>query len=88
MTSLLTVSDVAKLLQVSTRTVYKCQKTLGGFKPAGIGCVRFHPEVIDAIFLGPRAETLEIPIQEQRDRIYRKRLQDQSDSEEAEPKDF
>lgn len=61
--SLLTVKQVASLLQISTRTVYKRQKALGGFKPAGLGCVRFDPEVIIGILLGPRAETLATPIQ-------------------------
>jgi hypothetical protein len=74
---LLTVRDVAKLLKMSARTVYKRQRELGGFKPAGIGCVRFDPEVINGILLGPRAETLAIPIQTRRDQIYRKRIQDQ-----------
>ena len=74
---LLTVKDVAKLLKMSARTVYKRQRELGGFKPAGIGCVRFDPEVINGILLGPRAEALAIPIQTRRDQIYKKRIQDQ-----------
>ena len=76
MGGLLTVGDVATLLKISTRTVYKRQRELGGFKPAGLGCVRFDPEVINGILLGPRAEALEISLQAQRNQIYGKRLQD------------
>ena len=72
---LLKVKQVAKKLNISPRTVYKRQKELGGFKPVG-GCLRFDPEVIDGIVLGPRAETLAIPIQTQRDKIYRQRILD------------
>jgi len=82
--SLLTVKEVASLLRISTRTVYKRQKELGAFKPAGIGLLRFDPEEINGILLGPKAEALAIPIQAHRDQIHRKRLQDKRDSEEAE----
>jgi len=40
-TKLLTVSDVAKLLQISERTVYDNALKLGGFYPANIRVLRF-----------------------------------------------
>ena len=75
---LLTVKDVARLLQIDPGTVYKRQKELGGFKPAGLGSLRFTWEVINGILLGPGAETLAVSIQAQRDQIHRKRLQDKA----------
>ena len=46
---LLTVSDVANLLQISERTVYDNAQKLGGFYPANIRVLRF-PSMED--FLG------------------------------------
>jgi Helix-turn-helix domain len=43
---LLTVSDVAKFLQISERTVYDRARELGGFFPVGIRVLRFKPEII------------------------------------------
>lgn len=38
---LLTVKDVAEMLQINERTVYDRAKDLGGFFPAGIKTLRF-----------------------------------------------
>ena len=50
--SLLTVKDVAGLLQIKERTVYDNRKALGGFYPAGIKVLRFRAEVIYGIMEG------------------------------------
>jgi len=42
--NLLSVRDVAKLLNISTRTVYDHARELGGFYPCGIQVLRFNPE--------------------------------------------
>jgi AraC-like DNA-binding protein len=42
--SLLSVKDVAKLLNISPRTVYDYSRELGGFYPCGIKVLRFNPE--------------------------------------------
>ena len=53
--SLLTVSDVKKLLRISRRTVYYWIKS-GILKPIRIGGVfRFHPEDIEALIQRDRA---------------------------------
>lgn len=44
--ALLTPADVAELLQIDVKTVYKHQRRLCGFHPAGIRCLRFRREVI------------------------------------------
>lgn len=46
MEPILTVNDVAKLLNISPRMVYDHQRALGGFYPFGIKSLRFRPEVI------------------------------------------
>ena len=43
---LLKPKDVAEILKVSVKTVYKHQRRLCGFHPAGIGCLRFRQEDI------------------------------------------
>lgn len=43
---LMSVQEVADLLQISPKSVYKHALALGGFHPAGVRCLRFHPEVI------------------------------------------
>ena len=44
MDRLLSVKDVAELLNMSPRMVYEHKRELGGFYPAGIRILRFHPE--------------------------------------------
>src|SRR4030042_959697 len=51
---LLTLADVAHLLHLSPKTVYKHKRRLGGFYPAGIGALRFSPEVIHGVLAGQR----------------------------------
>lgn len=38
---LLTPAEVAELLQIAEKTVYKHSRALCGFKPAGLGFLRF-----------------------------------------------
>ncbi len=49
---LLTVADVARLLNLSSKTVYKHKRRLGGFYPAGIRVLRFSPETIQELLAG------------------------------------
>jgi hypothetical protein len=51
---LLTPQEVADLLQISIKSVYKHKHRLGGFFPAGIGTLRFSPEVINGVLAGQR----------------------------------
>jgi len=39
--NLLTPKDVAELLQISEKTVYKHRRKFCGFNPAGLGVLRF-----------------------------------------------
>ena len=52
LTPLLTPEQVAKLLNLSPKTVYKHKRRLGGFYPAGIGVLRFSPGVIYGVLAG------------------------------------
>ena len=56
MDRLLSVKDVAELLNMSSRTVYDHMRELGGFYPAGIRLLRFHPEVIYGVMEGQDKE--------------------------------
>ena len=47
-----TVDEVAELLKIPKRTVYKHARRLGGFYPAGIKVLRFRKQVIDEILYG------------------------------------
>jgi hypothetical protein len=61
---LLTPEDVARLLQISVRTVYAQSHRLGGFYPVGIRALRFRREVINAIMEGSqeREISLSVPV--------------------------
>ena len=72
---LLTPIDVAKLLQISVRTVYDNKSRLGGFYPAGIKVLRFRQEVIDGILRGQGSGALEVPIRAQGQKLYRQEPQ-------------
>jgi len=63
---LLTPSEVAELLQIAEKTVYKHSKSLCGFKPAGLGFLRFRREIIYGIMEGqdPRRLVLQFPVSE------------------------
>ena len=60
MDRLLSVKDVAELLNMSPRTVYDHAQELGGFYPAGIRLLRFQREVIYGIMEGQDQEGLAI----------------------------
>ena len=60
--SLLTVEEVAAILKVRIRTVYDNRKNLGGFYPAGIRVLRFHPDVIRGIVERQGIRHLEIQV--------------------------
>lgn len=64
---LLTPSDVAELLNISEKTVYKHSEKFCGFKPAGLGILRFRKEIIYGIMEGQDPETLvlQFPVSEQ-----------------------
>jgi predicted site-specific integrase-resolvase len=49
---LLTPAEVADLLQISVKTVYKNKRKLCGFYPAGIKVLRFREDVIYGIMEG------------------------------------
>lgn len=57
---LLTVAEVARLLQMSCRTIYANARRLGGFYPAGIRSLRFRREDIYGIMEGP--EDRQVPL--------------------------
>jgi len=61
---LLTPSDVAELLQISEKTVYKHRERFYGFNPAGLGILRFRGEIIYGIMEGqdPEALVLQFPV--------------------------
>lgn len=50
MDPLLWPKEVASLLNISVRTVYKNFRKLGGFYPAGMRVLRFRPDVIMALW--------------------------------------
>ena len=61
---LLTPKDVAELLQISEKTVYKHRRKFCGFNPAGLGVLRFRGEIIKGIMEGqdPKALVLQFPV--------------------------
>ena len=62
--ALLNPTDVAKLLRISEKTVYKHREKLCGFKPAGLGVLRFRKEIIYGIMEGqdPKTLVLQFPV--------------------------
>ncbi len=78
--NLLTPSDVAEMLKISEQTVYKHRRRFYGFKPAGLGILRFRKEIINGIMEGqdPEALVLQFPISERF--ICGKRVQDKKRS--------
>ncbi|HCY85370.1 MAG TPA: hypothetical protein DHV36_09580 [Desulfobacteraceae bacterium] len=59
--NLLTPEDVADLLQVSVKTVYKHKRRLCGFHPAGLRCLRFRRESIYDIMEGRGQVAISVP---------------------------
>jgi len=60
--ALLTPGQVARLLQVSKRTIYAQSHRLGGFYPAGIRALRFREEFIYAIMEGPQDRQVAVSV--------------------------
>ncbi|HCY83945.1 MAG TPA: hypothetical protein DHV36_02290 [Desulfobacteraceae bacterium] len=75
---LMTPAEVAELLQISEKTVYKHRSKLCGFKPAGLGVLRFRQEVIYGIMEGqdPQRLVLQFPVSDPN--VCRPGLQNQS----------
>jgi predicted transcriptional regulator len=73
--SLLTVEEVADLLKISPRAVYKYRQRLGGFYPFGIRVLRFRREEIYAHL--ERGRKLEIPVPVAGEKIFPARIQNQ-----------
>jgi hypothetical protein len=76
--SLLSVNDVAIILNISARTVYEHADELGGFYPAGIKVLRFNPEVIYGYLEGQNTEGLAIRFPIQRKEIRQRRTSKQA----------
>ncbi len=72
--ALLTPSDVAELLQISEKTVYKHSGKFCGFRPAGLGILRFRKEIIYGIMEGqdPKTLVLQFPVSDSN--LCRKRI--------------
>lgn len=75
--NLLTPTQVAELLQISTRTVYENKHRLGGFYPAGIRVLRFRKEVIYGIVEGQETKRLGIRLSVQGQEVRRQGIQNQ-----------
>jgi len=78
---LLTPADVAELLQISEKTVYKHRKKLGGFNPAGLGVLRFRQEIIYGIMEGQDPKRLVLQYRISEEIICRERIQDKDRSQ-------
>ena len=77
---LLTPADVAELLQVSEKTVYKHRNKLCGFNPAGLGVLRFRKEIIYGIMEGQEPEALVLQFPVSKGNVCRKRIQNKKGS--------
>jgi hypothetical protein len=73
--ALLTVEEVAKILKITPRTVYKYRQRLGGFYPFGIKVLRFRREEIYAHL--ERGRELEIPVPAAGETTFPARIQNQ-----------
>ena len=80
MDRLLSVKDVAELLNMSSRTVYDHMRELGGFYPAGIRLLRFHTEVIYGVMEGQDKEGLAVQFSASGGNICRRRPEDATGS--------
>jgi len=77
---LFTVKDVAKLLQISEKTVYKQQNKLGGFYPAGLKLLRFNRETIYGHMEGQKQEGLVLQVRVPGQTVWQPRLCNQKGS--------
>gem|GEM_PF-3343057 len=71
---LLSVKEVAEILNLSPRTIYDNARRLGGFYPAGIRVLRFNPEVIRGIMEGKGR--MEVQVSIPGEKISRRNLSD------------
>lgn len=74
MDPLLWPKEVASLLNISVRTVYKNFRKLGGFYPAGMRVLRFRPDVIYGIMEGKGRMEVQTPIQEEEIHLSRRKF--------------
>ena len=70
---LMTVEDVAALLNISECAVYEHKDSLGGFYPANIRVLRFRPEVIYGVMEGQSPQGLAIRVPAQGETVRRGR---------------
>lgn len=73
--SLLSVKDVASLLNISTRTVYDHVKELGGFYLCDINVLRFSREYIHEYLERSQKKTLEVSVPVSGRKLLRKGIQ-------------
>src|SRR5208337_1894845 len=74
---LLTPQEVADLLQISIKSVYRHKNRLGGFYPAGIGSLRFSPEAINGVLAGQR-QGVAVSVRAQGEGSFRPMVQDKN----------
>jgi len=74
---LLTPSDVADLLQISEKTVYKHKNKFGGFYPAGLRILRFKQEVVHGIMEGQNSPALVLQVPVPGQELYGQGIQGQ-----------
>jgi len=80
-TTLLTAEDVAEILRVGIRTVYKHSKKMGGFYPFGMKCLRFNKVVFYECLERQSKELLSVWVPLQQTKDNRVRIQDKAGSE-------
>jgi len=76
MEALLTPDEVKDLLKISIRTVYDRARDLGGFYPAGIGVLRFDPEVLYDILERSKSRPLAVSVPVQGGELLREGFPD------------
>jgi hypothetical protein len=79
--NLLTVEEVANILKISPNTVYLKKNRLGGFYPAGIKVLRFREDDIYGLMERQNTEGLEVQFPVSGKESRRRRIQDQSRSQ-------
>lgn len=76
--SLLSVKDVASLLNISARTVYDHVKELGGFYLCDINVLRFSREYINEYLERSQKKTLEVPVPVSGRKLLREGIQNRA----------
>lgn len=74
---LLTVKEVALLLNLSVGTIYEHRFRLGGFYPAGIRVLRFKEDIIHGYMAGPDIREVQVQVSVPESGLRRRRIQDQ-----------